>query len=313
MPGNKQKRSGATWHGKAIALAAIVLAAILSDLLYDRLGQRSAVVEASAGSLRLDLTRELNGKFFENAIVCRRQEDDAPIQHDALYGCSGRTHMLTPPRNTDEQVGRENVNLTLPAGTNILLSARPGLVRLSVISVPDAYADSDAARLVGGAIVLDESAIPAFGTMTMTGRAVIGAGQSQTDLLAVTQGGYQFSGWTPTALLDGQWRMLRNGALLSGSTVYFPGRDSDAEGPFGQPVAQTRLTVSVPDPATSLLQVTAISAEGPMALKIFYFSTEPLTVRPSITDVLLADPILTFLATLILGLIAIYEFLRSRD
>lgn len=313
MSTNKRKRPRAAWHRKVIVLAAIVLAAILSDLIYDRLGLRSAVVEASTGSLRLVLTRELNGKFFENAIVCRRHENDTLVLRRALYGCSGRTHMLTPPRSADEQVGRENVNLTLPAGTEVLLSVRPGLVRLSVINIPDDYSEADAARLVGGAVILDDDAIPAFGTLVMTGRAVIGASQSETDLLAVINGSYQFSGWTPTALLDGQWRVLRNGPLLSGSTVYFSSKDGDAKGPFGQPVAETRLTVSLPDPESSLLQVTAISAEGPMALRIFYFSTEPLTVRPSITDVLLADPILTFLATLILGLIAVYEFLRSRN
>lgn len=319
MPADSTRSQKANWWVKVTVLSVIALVAIMSDLLYDRLGPRSGVVEATSGAIRLVLTRELNGKFFENATVCRRNADSAPVIRGAPYGCSGRTHMLTPPRDAKEKVGRENVNLTLPAGTEVLLSARPGLVRLSVIKVPNDYSDSDAAQLVGGALILDESAIPTFGTLVMTGFAVIGAGQSQTDLLAITKGSYQFSGPTPTALLDGEWRVLRSGTLLSGSTVYFTSRDDftnrddEPRGPFGLPMAETRLTVSVPDPLTSLLQVTAISEADATALRIFYFSTDQLTARPSITNVLLADPILTFLATLILGLIAVYQFIRSRD
>lgn len=303
----------ATRRTKALVLVAIVLAAILSDLLYNRSGERSAVVEATSGSLRLILTRELNGKFFENAIVCRRQKDDGQVARGAPYGCSRRTHDLTPPRNETEEVGRENYNLTLPAGTEILLSARSGLVALRVIAVPESYAGSEAGQLLGGGVILDADAIPAFGTLGMTGRAVIGASQSETDLLTITSGSYQFSGPTPTTLLDGQWRVVRSGALLSGSTVYFANRTNHASGPFREAVAETRLTVSVPDPGSSLLRVTGVSAEGPITLRIAYYSVESLTVRPSITNILLADPILTFLATLILGLIAVYEFLRSRD
>ena len=287
--------------------------AILGDLIYNRYGDRSAVVEASSGSLRLVLTRELNGKFFENAIVCRRKEGDSQMASGAPYGCSRRTHDLTPPRSETEEVGRENYNLTLPRETEIQLTARPGLVALRVVSVPEGYAMAEAGQLVGGGIILDPAAIPAFGTLVMTGRAVIGASQSETDLLTITTGSYQFSGPTPTTLLDGQWRMVRSGALLSGSTVYFANRTNDPSGPFQEAAAETRLTVSIPDPGSSLLRVTAISAEGPMALKITYYSTEGLTVRPSITNVVLADPILTFLATLIVGLITVYEFLRSRD
>lgn len=312
MPADKEKSQKAISLGKLTVLAVIALTAIMSDLLYDRLGTRSVVVEATSGALRLVLTRELNGKFFENAIVCRRNEGNVPVVSVALHGCSTRTHMLTPPRNAVEQVGREDVNLTLPAGTEILLSARPGLVKLAVISIPSEYADVEAARLVGGSLILDEGAIPAFGTLVMTGLALIGASQSQTDLLAVTKGGYQFSGPTPTALLDQEWRVLRSGALLSGSTVYFTSRNKNALGPFGLRMTETRLTVSVPDPSTSLFQVTAISGAGAAALKIFYFSTDELTARPSIMNMLLADPILTFLGTLILGIIAVCEFLRSR-
>ncbi|TCS61561.1 hypothetical protein EDD52_111159 [Primorskyibacter sedentarius] len=323
MSVNKSGRPRARCLIKAVVFAAIVLVAIFCDLLYDRYITRSAVVEATTGTLQLVLTRELNGKFFENAIVCRRQQDDdAPVARGAPYGCSRRTHALTPPedeqvqtrpQNDEENIGRENYNLTLPAGTKVVLTARPGLVALRVVDVPTAYAEAEAGLLVGGGVILDARAIPAFGTLPMTGRALIGASQSETDFPTITTGSYQFTGPTPAALLDGEWRVVREGKLLSGATVYFAERGSDVQDPLEKPAPETRLTVSIPDPGSSLLRVTGISDAGPMVLKIAYYSTEGPTVRPSITNVLLADPILTFLASLILGLIAFYEFLRSRN
>lgn len=299
---------------KLLVLAGIVLAAALADVVYNRVSDRSAVVEANSGSVRLVLSRELNGKFFENAIICRVKQNDSPVVDGAPYGCSGRTHDLTPsPKDDNREVGRENYNLTLPAGTEILLSARPGLVALRVVAVPEAYATSEAAQLLGGGVILDADAIPAFGTLVMTGKAVIGASQSETDLISITEGSYQFSGRTPTTLLDGQWRVIHSGKLLSGSTVYFADRGDDKTGPLDTAVGETRLTVSIPDPGSSLLRVTGIAADGPAALKIAYYAAMGPTVRPSITNVLLADPILTFLAALILGLITVYQFLRSPD
>ncbi|MCE8441267.1 hypothetical protein, partial [Rhodovulum sulfidophilum] len=209
------------WFKLALLLA-LVLAAVIGNVLYDRFAQRTIIVEADTGTLRITLERELSGKFFQNALVCRQRKRPDLTLRGSSFGCISRTHMLTPSAaaRQDEAEG-ESFDLALPAGTRILLYSEPDRISLVVEKIPDGYSGTDVARLEGGGITLNAAAAKSFGSLVVTGRAVIGASPSESDRISVVAGNYQIRGGTwPTSWLTQERQILRSGELRSGAYFY---------------------------------------------------------------------------------------------
>lgn len=358
-PGSATTGNDRGWRmrTKIALLLVIVVVSIAGNFLYDRFARRSIIVQADTGTLRVLLEREITGKTFQNAIVCRRK-DEAEVDHTlrgAPLGCSKRTHRLTPgaeetlsappaaedaPRGESPAAGRETFDVSLPAGSRILLYSAPERISLIVEDVPAEYDGTDTALLEGGGITLTGPAIREFGSLVLTGRAVIGAGPSETDRVSVVEGSYQINGATwPTSALSQERQILRSGELRSGAYFYFQDRgeclpdgrtcfwnrwdrfaersaDPDAiaaVAPLNAPAAEARLTVTVPDPGTSLFRVTAISEYRPVLLNVLYYLSEPVSLRATIVNTLLADPILVFFATLLASGVGVVQFFAPRS
>ena len=332
---------------KLALLSAIVLSAVVGNILYDRFARRTIIVEADTGTLRVTLERELSGKSFQNALVCRQRKNPDLTLRGSPFGCISRTHVLTPGETERKYEagdgapapGRETFDLALPAGTRILLFSDPDRISLVVEEIPDDYAGTDVTRLEGGGITLTGAAARSFGSLVVAGRAVIGASPSETDRISVVAGNYQIRGGTwPTSWLTQERQILRSGELRSGAYFYIRDRGecvADDAGcfwnrwrpfatrvdnvekfgstPFGAPAAETRLNLSVPDPDSHLFRVTAISESRPVLLTALYYLSEPVSIRPTIVNALLADPILVFFATLLAGGVAVLQFFAPRS
>ncbi len=333
---------------KVALLLGIVLIAVVGNVLYDRFARRTIIVEVDTGTLRVTLERELSGKSFQNALVCRQREQPDVTLRGSPFGCISRTHVLTPSEAAGQDEaggdapapGRETFDLALPAGTRILLYSDSDRISLVVEEIPGGYAGTDVARLEGGGITLAGPAARSFGSLVVAGRAVIGASPNESDRISVVGGSYQIRGGTwPTSLLTQERQILRSGGLRSGAYFYirdrgecvadgwscfwnhmriFAGRGANVEerfksAPFGAPAAETRLNVSVPDPKSYLFRVTAISESRPVLLTALYYLSEPVSIGPTIVNAILADPILVFFATLLAGGVAVLQFFAPRS
>ena len=187
---------------KVALLLGIVLAAVVGNVLYDRFARRTIIVEVDTGTLRVTLERELSGKSFQNALVCRQREQPDVTLRGSPFGCISRTHVLTPSEAAGQDEaggdapapGRETFDLALPAGTRILLYSDSDRISLVVEEIPGGYAGTDVARLEGGGITLAGPAARSFGSLVVAGRAVIGASPNQSDRISVVGGSYQIRG-----------------------------------------------------------------------------------------------------------------------
>lgn len=307
----------------ALALLLSLLGAVLASLWYEQRIARAILVEAETGTLHVTLTSELSGKLFQDARVCRKlpaeQVDFA--RRGAPMGCPARSYELA----------EETFDGALPIGTRLEIFSGPRRLTLRVEEVPADYAGTETARLEGGGIVLDGAAFDGFGSLNLSGLAVIGASPSQTDRIPLTAGRYQITGQTLTGFLRTGRQVLREGTLSAGAHLFFcerpsllarggacavPG-DGTLASPLGTAAAEAQLQISVPDPQKPVMTVTAISRFRPVDLALHYFRTEPVMIGPRIVDPLARDPVLLFLATLGGGLtvlqLALSRLLRRPD
>lgn len=301
---------------KMALLVGALLAAPLASRYYDNNAPRSILVEADTGALHITLTSEMRGKTFQNALVCRSREKRDITLEGAPFGCSEKTHQLTPASAEGGSSLGESFDQALPIGTKLLIFSQPGRISLVVEDIPVRYDGTDVARLEGGGITLTGDAAKTFGSLVLTGYAVIGTAPVKSDNLSIIGGNYQISGDTVSSLRGFGRRMLKSGELRSGAHLYFRDRrekEKDPDTVLDQPAAEARLHVSVPNFETGLLRVTAISQYEPVDLTLLYYSTEPLVIRPSIIDALANDPVLVLFATLVAGIVTIFQFLLPRS
>lgn len=259
--------------------------------IYDRYLPRSIVVEADTGYLEIDLTAQMDGKTFPDALVCRRLAAPDLDARPGRLGC---------PRRTHELVREAFFAQVLPEGTRLSVAARPGAVQLRVLSVPDRYTGTDVARLVGGGVTMTGEALAGFGSLNMRGIARIGALHADTERVSTIAGHYQVSGLTLMSGLDDDMRVLRRGELLAGALVRFTHRGEETE---------ARIYATLPDIATGLLRVTATSRGEPDDLTVRYYFTDDVEIRPTLVEALIADPIIQLLIA-VLGATAGFGWLR---
>ncbi|CAM3190251.1 hypothetical protein SAMN04488021_11152 [Paracoccus aminovorans] len=289
----------------ALALLLSLLGAVIASLWYEQRIARAILVEAETGTLHVTLTSELSGKLFQDARLCRKlpaeQVDFA--RRGAPMGCPARSYELA----------EEPFDGALPIGTRLEIFSGPRRLTLRVEEVPADYAGTETARLEGGGIVLDGEALDGFGSLYLSGLAVIGASPSQTDRIPLTAGRYQITGQTLMSVLRTGRQVLREGTLAAGAHLFFcerpsllargsgacavPG-DGTLASPLGTAAAEAQLQISVPDPQKPVMTVTAISRFRPVDLALHYFRTEPVMIGPRLVDPLARDPVLLLLATL---------------
>ncbi|MEL6521600.1 MAG: hypothetical protein AAFQ66_11595 [Pseudomonadota bacterium] len=259
---------------------------------------RTIVLDVETGSLEIELEAELSGKAFRDLWICsRRDGDQAETENRPAIpvGCPTRTHFFSDgaiPIATP----------VIPLGSNLKITSSPNLVRIDVEHVPEQYRGTDAGRLEGGALILTGDALDAFGTLPLNGKVTLGALFSETDRLSTITGRYQIRGWTPWGLLDWDMRVLREGDLLAGARTRFVSGQGDT--------ATGQIVVTLPDPATPLMRVTAISDHSLSNLGIQYYFTDEVIVRPSPIEALILDPFVQ-LALTFFGAIAGYGWLKN--
>jgi hypothetical protein len=285
---------------------------------YDRFVSRSIVVDVETGALEIVLSAELSGKTFQQARLCRARGEGEPRRtaEGPSLGCPRRTHVLSEPEAF--------VTPTLPAGTRLRITSRPRVFTISVLDMPDRYRGSTWQALEGGGIVLQGEAFDTFGSMTLRGHLTLGALHAATDQMSLVSGAYEIRGYTPLSIFDDDLRMLRSGALMAGALVRFTCADAapfwrlhgigdrcGAAARSGVEDAQIgRVYLSLPDPETSLMRVTAISDDAPHRLTVRYYFTDDVHIAPTLPEALIIDPLVQLLAA-VLGAMAGYGWFRK--
>lgn len=250
---------------------------------------RSIIVDVESGALDITLDAELSGKAFANVWTCTKRKGDEADQSEAPMevppvpvGCPRRTHVLS-----DRPLAYESPKI--PAGSRLKITATPGLLRISVFEVDERYRGTDAGRLEGGSLILLDEALSTFGSLQLSGQIELGAPSVETDRPSTVSGRYQIRGRTPLGMIDREMRVLRQGELLAGARVRFVSKGVTASG---------HVVIMVPNPATSLLRVTAISETGQSKLGVRYYFTDEVILGPQFVDALILDPAVQLLLAL---------------
>ncbi|MFK7876551.1 MAG: hypothetical protein AB8B71_12340 [Paracoccaceae bacterium] len=281
-------------------MASLFVLVVVYAVALSRHIPRSMVVDVETGALDVTLEAELSGKAFTNVWTCSKREGaaadelEAPSQVPPVpVGCRARTHVLSDgPLQFDTP--------RIPVGSRLKITSIPGMLRINVVSVPPEYSGTDDARLEGGGLILLDDALSAFGSLQLTGKLDLGAASVETDRPSTVSGRYQIRGRTPVGLIDGDMRVLRQGDLLAGARVRFVSDGQTASG---------HIVIMVPNPATSLMRVTAISEMGQSKLGVRYYFTDEVIIGPQFVEALILDPAVQFLLALF-GAIAGYGWLQ---
>lgn len=249
------------------------------------------------GSLEIELEAELNGKTFRDLWICSRgeaAEDAAPAEPPFPVGCPSRTHFLSDG-------GRRIVTPFIPAGSVVKITSSPTSLRFDIAEVPGQYEGTDAGRLDGGSLILFGDARDFFGTLVLKGKTRLGAQATDTDRVSTISGRYEIRGLTPWGIYDRDMRVLRSGDLLAGAYARFvDGKGNTAAG---------SVVVTLPDPDTPLMRVTAISEPSQSNLGVQYYFTDEVVVSLSTVETLILDPFIQ-LALAGFGAIAGYGWLK---
>lgn len=337
MAENVGSLSGQVWawilrNRRKLTILSVVLLSVVGPKWYENTRSRSVLVQADTGTLHVTLTSEMN-KTFLGARVCRARAKSEIMLSTAKVesGCNSRTHDLSAPPG-------ETFAAVLPKGTELTFSIGADWLAIRVISVPDEYAETDVGKLLRGGLILEKEALTRFGSLSISGLAVLGAGPIEADGIPLTEGNYQINGDTPSSALGFGRRILKTGEVRSGAQLFFCRHDGDLQSrlkvlfsdrgreclhqssaqeddalvpPMGVPAAQARLQISIPDPDTSIMRVTAISDYAPVDLTLLYFRTDPVVIGPTIIDSLGSDPVVLLMGALG-GVLTLLQFLFSR-
>jgi len=276
---------------------AVLFVGIVAFWIYFHAAQkRTVVVDVTTGSLEIELASGLNGKALRGVYVCQRgkRADASPAENaPAEIGCP-RSHQLYE---------REDVLAPrLPAGTKLRVTSLDNALRIDVLSIPKAYADSEIKQMQGGAyVIFGEEAIKSFGTLPLSGAFALGAQFNETDRMSIIDGRFQIRGYTPWGLLVNDTRELRGGTLQAGARLRLVDQTGET--------ADGHLAVMLADAPSTLMRVTGISKHDTSNLAVRYYFTDEVVIRPSFIEAVILDPFFQLLAT-VLGMIAGYSWLR---
>jgi hypothetical protein len=229
--------------------------------------------------------------------LCAPRAVPDPLSSEVDKGC---------PLGSFDLTMLDQPSVSFPKGSTLEFRIVGDRLEIETISLPDAWSDAESGFAERAVLFVAVERLYELGQLTGRGFVKIGT-RGSVYKGALHEGRYEIYGEVLSGVLHpfgSELKVLREAPLPAGAFVRFV----DAA---GEDVI-ARLQVSAPQRGRPAFQVLALSAYAPVDLRIELFQTEPIMVRPTLSDAIGYDPVLLIAISLLGGAAALQQLIQKR-